>query len=147
MTVPAVVNPALGTQIAHGAGSPVVYTAIAQVASIDGPESETGTRETTNLSSTSKTYAKTLFDGGEFSVELQFDPKSDTHATLMTLFYGKSQAVDGELWQLTFADVTNGPSTAKFKAIITKLGPSGIEPESNLMANMSLKISGDVVWT
>ena len=145
MTIAAVVNPALGTTFLHGVVS--TYTAIAQVTSIDGPESEMGTRETTHLGSTSKTYAKTLFDGGEPSLEIEFDPKSDSHAGLITLFYGKTQAVDGELWKITFADATNGPSNAAFKAIITNMGPSKIEPENNLMASIKLKISGDVTWT
>ena len=148
MTVPAVVNPALGTVFAHGvAGSPPTYTAISQITSIDGPESEMGTVETTNLSSTAKTYRKTLFDGNEVSIEMEFDPKSDTHVLLTGLFFGNTQLSAGELWQVEFADATNGPSKASFTAIITKLGPSGIEPESNLMANMTVKISGLVVWT
>lgn len=147
MSVPAVVNPALGTTLSHGvAGTPPTYTAIAQLTSIDGPESEMGTAETTHLTSAAKTYRKTLFDGNEVSCEMEFDPKSDTHAPLITLFYGNTQASDGELWKITFADGAGTPSTASFKAIITKLGPSGIEPENNLMANMTIKISGLVTW-
>lgn len=144
MTVPAVVNPALGTLFSHGIAG--TYTALAQVVSIDGPESEMGTRETTNLASAAKTYAKTLFDGGEPSLELEFDPKSDSHALLIALFYSNTQAQNGEQWRMTFADATNGPSTATFLAIITGFGPSGIETEANLMATLKLKISGLVTW-
>jgi hypothetical protein len=148
MTVPAVVNPALGTTISHGvAGTPITYTAIAQVNSIDGPESEMGTAETWNLGSTAKTYRKTLFDGNEVSIELDFDPKSDTHLLLTGLFFGNTQIASGEPWQIAFADATNGPSKATFTAIITKLGPSGIEGESNLKAKMTIKISGLVAWS
>ena len=148
MAIPAVVNPALGTTFAHGvAGSPPTYTLIAQVTSIDGPESEMGTVETTNLASVAKTYRKSLFDGNEVSIELQLDPKSDTHVLLTGLFFGNTQISSGELWQIVFADATNGPSKVTFSAIITKLGPSGMEPESNMTANMTVKISGLVVWT
>jgi hypothetical protein len=142
-----VVNPALGTKLYHGvAGTPITYTAISQVVSIDGPESEMGTRETHNLDSTAKTYATTLFDGGEVSLDIQYDPKCTTHAILQGLFFGKTQLADGELWKIVFADVVNGPSTAAFKAIIINLGPNKMEPENNLMASMKIKISGDVSW-
>jgi hypothetical protein len=148
MTVPAVVNPALGTTLSHGvAGTPITYTILAQLMSIDGPESEMGTVSTVNLGSTAKTYRKTIFDGNEVSVEMQFDPKSDTHLLLTGLFYGNTQIASGEPWQIIFADATNGPSKATFTAIITKFGPSGIEPESNLQAKMTIKISGLVVWS
>jgi hypothetical protein len=148
MTVPAVVNPALGTTLAHGvAGTPITYTILAQLMSIDGPESEMGTVPTVNLGSTAKTYRKTLFDGNEVSCEMQFDPKSDTHLLLTGLFYGNTQLGAGEPWQIIFADATNGPSKATFTAIITKFGPSGIEPESNLQAKLTIKISGLVVWS
>lgn len=145
MSVVAVVNPALGTTFSHGVTG--VYTAIAQVVSIDGPESEVGTRETTNLSSTAKTYAKTLFDGGEPELELELDPKCDSHALLIGLFYGNTQAQNGEQWQMGFQDTVNGPSKATFLGIITGMGPTGIEAEANLLSSFKLKITGTVVWT
>jgi Lambda phage tail tube protein, TTP len=147
MPVPSVVNAAYGTTFSHGVGTgPTVYTAISLITSIDGPESECGTVETTHLTSGAwKTFRKTLLDGGEPTFDMQFDPKSDSHAILMTLFYSNTQASTGEQWQLAFTDA--GTSKCSFNAIITNIGPSGIEPENNLMASVKLKISGAVVWT
>lgn len=141
-----VVNPALGTILKHGAGGPLVYTAVGQVTSIDGIGGKMGTRPTDHLTSTAKTYAKTLFDGSEISVEMELDPKGDVHTTLIGLFFGNTQLTNGEPWQILFADATNGPSTATFAAIITNFEAAAGSNEDNLMASMSLKISGLVTW-
>jgi hypothetical protein len=139
--MPEVVNPAKGTQLKHGVAS--VYTAIAQVVSLDGPSAEVGTRETTHLTSTAKTYAHTILDSGEVSGQLEFDPKGTSHAILLGLL---STPLSDVQWQMLFADATNGPSTATFVGVLTKFAPTGIEVEANLLADFTIKISGGVTW-
>lgn len=140
-----VVNAAFGTTIAHGVTG--TYTALLQVVSLDGPSSEMGTRETTHLTSanSAKTYAKTLFDGGEVSGQLEIDPKGDTHSVWLALFYSNTQVTNGEQWQMTFVDA--GVSKATFLGILTKFNVTGVEMEANLLADFTIKISGVVTWS
>lgn len=142
--VTAAVNPARGTTLSRGTpyGSPV-YAAIAQIVSLDGPDRKVGTRETTILTSTSKTFDPTIFDGGELSGQLLYDPKCDSHAVLEGLLTTPSR----DKWKIVFNDATNGPTTATFDAILTGFKPTGIEVEANLMADFTLKISGTVAIT
>jgi hypothetical protein len=142
MPIPAVVNPAQGTTLAHGVTG--VYTALAQVVSLDGPSTEIGTRETTHLGSgVVKTFAPTLVDNGTVSGQIEFDPKSDTHAYLVTV---SQTPVANDQWKMTFADNHTGASTATFVGHLTKLAPTGIETEANLLADFEIKISGAVTW-
>ena len=137
MPGPEVVNPALGTALKHGIAA--VYTTIAQVISLDGPSREVGTRETTTLSSTAKTYAPTIPDSGEVSGQLAYDPKGTSHTILEGLI--KTPVADQE-WEIAFADATNGPTMAQFLGILTKFAPTGIEVEANLLADFTIKVSG-----
>ncbi|WP_422923748.1 hypothetical protein [Singulisphaera sp. PoT] len=130
-------NPGLGTKLKHGvAGTPPVYSEIAQVSKISGPGGEVGTRETTDLDSTAKEYEPTLYDGGEISFTVYYDPVM--HALLFTLWTTPSK----ELWQLVFNDSVH--TTFSFKAILTKFSPTGMEVEGNLEAEITIKISGPV---
>lgn len=120
-----------------------VYTVLAQVVSLDGPSREVGTRETSILTSTTKTFAPTLLDNGEVSGKLLYDPKSDSHVTLDALI--ASQLVTGEPWKLTFADAS--ATTYGFLGVFTKFAPTGIEIEANLEADFAIKISGPITIT
>lgn len=136
-------NPAKGTLLKLGLPySAASYSSIALIVSIDGPSREVGTRETTTLVSSAKTFAPTIFDGGEVSGKLLYDPKGGTQVSLETLLTTPSLAK----WQMVFAD-TNGPTTGAFDGVLTKLGPTGIEVESNLEAEFTIKVSGAVTLT
>lgn len=135
--------PGKGTLLQHGvAGTPVTYTTIAQRVEIDGPESEMGTRDTTDLDSPAKEYGSTIYDTGELSLTINWDPGDTTHTLLTTL----QQAGTLELWQLVFTDtVTEGVaagSTFAFSGILTKFKPGGMTVEGTLTAEVTIKGSG-----
>ena len=137
-----IVNPAKGTLFKHGTPySSPVYTTVAQIVSLDGPEREVGTRETTIITSTVKTYAPTIPDNGEVTGKLLYDPKGTTHAVLETLIATPSL----EKWEFLLPDTTG--TTLAFDGILTKFAPTGLEVEANLEADFTVKVSGPVVLT
>lgn len=140
MTTP-ICNPALGTVLKYGTFSGTwSYTEIGLVESLDGPSRELGTRETTHLhTTTGKTFAATLIDNGEISGTVQYDPKSTNHAAMETIFTAKANCH----FQLLLADT--GATTITFDGVLTKWGAiNGVGVEDNLLADFSIKISGDI---
>lgn len=133
--------PALGTTIAvDKTGGSSSYTTIGQVLSID-LEPEVGSVETTNLSSTTKTYRPTLPDGGEVSLELEYDPTdtAGTHGFLKTI--SGTPAIYS--WTITYP--TTPSKTDVFSAFLTKgPGRSAGGPEENLTGAVTLKITGAI---
>ena len=131
------VNPGKGTLLQYGTGvSPYTYVTIAQRVSIDGPEIEVGTADTTTLDSSTKTSRPTLPDGGELSGTLFYDPQDTTHLFLFNLL--ATPAITP--FQLVFADTAGTKWT--FMAILTKFKPNGMEVESNLGADFTIKLNG-----
>lgn len=140
MTTP-ICNPALGTVLKYGTFSGTwAYTEIGLVESLDGPSREMGTRETTHLTTTTgKTFAATLMDNGEVSGSVQYDPKSTVHAAMEAIFVAKANIN----FQILLVDT--GATTITFNGVLTKWGAiSGVGVEDNLMADFSIKVSGDI---
>jgi hypothetical protein len=140
--------PGKGTLLQHGVtGSPAVYTTIVQRTEIDGPESEMETRDTTHLDSEAREFASTILNGGEASLNLEYDPGEDTHTLLTDLH----QAGTLELFRIVFADVVTAGvaagSTLDFDAIVTKFKPTGMTVDGNLSAEVTLKVSGLPTFT
>lgn len=137
------VVPGLGTVLKIGdGGSPTeVFTAIAQVTEIAGPNGEVVTAETTNLASTAKTFRGVIFDGGEVTFTIQYDPRGASH-TILDGFYAAVPPAQHN-FQLIFQSL----SKAAFAAIITKLNPTGMTVDGNLEAECSLKVTGPVTIT
>lgn len=140
--------PGKGTLFQHGvAGTPVVYTSIAQRTEIDGPEGEMGTRETTHLDSLAREFASTILDAGEASLNIEWDPGETTHSLLTGIWLAGTL----ELWRLVFTDkITAGVAagtTFDFAGILTKFKPTGMTVEGNLTAEITIKGSGLPVLT
>lgn len=136
------VNPGLGTLLKLTIAS--VLTTVANRVSLDGPSMEMGTAETTTLDSTVKTFRPTILDNGEISGSLYFDPQDPTHVAVKALLTASPPAA--AVWNLIFADGTH-LTTYSFSGILTKLEPNGMEVESNLGADFSIKVSGAITET
>jgi hypothetical protein len=135
------INVGQGTVIKFTISS--TLTALTQVVEIDGPDAVVGTKETTNLSSSAKTYRATLPDGGSVSATIQYDPADTTHSALTAAINLWPQpAVAGSI---TFN--TTGTHAASFTCILTRFHPKGMNEEDNLEADIEFKISGIVTWT
>ena len=144
----AVVNPARGTVLSQGtlSGSTWSYTAVALITKLSGPKQKVGTRETTILTSTSKTIAATIPDLTDgVSGTLLLDPQSTTHLALQTLVNSPPLAPIN--WTIVFNDATNGPTTATFAGVLTEFSVGDIEVEGNLEADFTIAISGLITWT
>lgn len=116
-------------------------TALAQVVEIDGPGMEVGTKEITNLGDTVKKYRAQLPDGGEINATIEYDYADATHAFLATTV--------GTWPQAAVACEVNFTASHKaaFSAVLTKFAPKGMNTEDNLEADITLKVTGAVVWT
>jgi hypothetical protein len=132
------INVGQGTILKNGS------TAVTQVVEVDGPAATVGTKETTNLSNTSKSYRAQLPDGGEVSATIQYDPADATHQALTTLINQWPQALT--TYSVTF-NTTAGTDKATFSAILTEFHPKGMNTEDNLEADIKFKVSGVVTWT
>lgn len=126
----------LKTTIANNA------TAIVQVVEIDGPTAEVGTIETTNLADVVKKYRAQLPDPGEITATIQYDPNTNTHQTLTTMWGTWPQQL--VTWNVVWPTTNN--SNAAFSAVLTKFSPKGMNEDDNLEADISLKLSGLITW-
>lgn len=136
------VNAGKGTLLkaTYGSPTPTLQT-IAQRVKLDGPELAVGTRDTTNLDSSVKTYAPTIPDSGKISGTLQYDPQDASHLFLFTLY--ASPPAGGNAMTLVFSESTS----FGFTGILTKLKPTGMEVESNLEAEFEIQVTGAVSHT
>jgi hypothetical protein len=125
-------------KIGNGATSEV-FTTIAEVRDIEGPELELETKEVTSHDSGGwREYIGTLLTGGEVSFDLNFIPSNAT------------QGYDGGLiedmvnrtrrnFQLVFPD---SPATEwEFAALVTKFA-TGAGVEDELVGEVTLQITG-----
>lgn len=135
------INSGLGTLLKHGNGDgpPETFTTIAQRVSIDGPEMSVGTADTTHLDSTAKTHRITIPDNGELELTIYYDPKDTTHQFCTGLMITPTQ----KNWQLVFSE----GSIYQFNGTLTKWKPTGMEVESNLEAEATIKVNGVVTIT
>jgi len=118
-----------------------VFTDIAWVESIEGPDASVGTVETLHLLSTTKTRLPTIGDWGDVPATILYDPAETTHAALTSLI--AAPAVRN--WKILYSNVDTSVYT--FAAILTKFKPTGIEVEGLVRAEIVLSISGDVTIT
>ena len=135
-------------QIGDGA-SPEVFTTIAEINSIDGPNLARETQEVTHMESPDqyREYIGGLLDGGEVSFEGNYVPRHATHgATAGTGLFSKF--ADGSVGTHNFKIALPGTPTAAwaFKGILTSLEPK--HPHDDKMEiSGTIKVSGKPVLT
>ncbi|MGH3599813.1 MAG: phage tail tube protein [Pseudonocardiaceae bacterium] len=123
-----------GTELARGDGeSPEVFSAIANVTNIDGPEL---TRETLDVTAHDSPdeymeFLGGLKDSGEVSLDVNYDPAE--HDTLVTDF----ASTDPINYTLTFPEGTEWA----FAAIMTGFKPSA-PYDDKLAAEIKFKVTG-----
>jgi hypothetical protein len=129
------INVGQGTVLSTTIGS--TLTAITQVVEVDGPEVTVGSKETTNLASTFKSFRAQLPDGGSVSATIQYDPASTTHTALTTAInIWPQQPV---AWKVLF-NTAAGTDSATFNAFLTKFKPKGMNEDDNLEADIEIKL-------
>ena len=130
-----------GTLLKAGnAASPEVFTTIANLGDIDGPELASNMEDVTSHDSTGG-YEEALPDGvlgiGEISFEINYDPAAATHKNsaggLIHAFANKTK----RNYQLVYA----GGGTWAFPAYVTKFTPKA-PVRGVLKADVSIKPAG-----
>lgn len=115
-----------------------VFTAVAQVISLDGPDMESETYEADTLDNTSAgiPYGSSgRTEGGSVSGELFFDPALAGHVALLALLTTPAD----ETWQLVFANTS--PTTWSFGGAGFSLGVA-VALADGLKASFSIKLDG-----
>jgi predicted secreted protein len=127
---------AQGTTISLGdAASPIVYTAIANITSWDGPNRQANDIDVTDLSSTAREYMQGLEDEGEVTLSGFYLASDTTHAALQDAVGGNAAS--------TFKIALSDTATLTFSARVSQFGISG-GVDAPVEMSMTLKISGGV---
>lgn len=129
---------AQGTLLKLGTGSPLVYTAIAEINSFSGPGGSVSVIDVTDLASSAKEKIAGMNDNGQLSFECNFIPSNAQHLALRT---AKENGTQVKI-QLVFTDTEE--TTWSFDAIVTGFSISGAI-DGVLKGSVSLEISGDIV--
>ena len=129
-------------QIGYGASfnrgdgnSPTVYNSIGEVLSINGPGMGRDPVETTHMTSTERwrTFIGGLKDGGEVSLDLNFDPGAAANTSLLSDL-NTNTAQD---YQVAWSD----GSLWTFSALLTAYEPTA-PIDDRMTATATFKISG-----
>ena len=130
----------LGTTLQVGDGaSPQVYSTIAEVLTMSGPDLTAEDIEVTNFDSTAKEYISGVPDGGSINFELNWISGTQQQQLRDDVDAGTSRN-----YKVTFPTSPN--TTASFDARCTEFSMT-TEPNSQIRASANLKISGSVTWT
>lgn len=132
---------ARGTLLKQGdGGSPEDFSTIAQVVSIGGPSLSLDPIDVTHHASEDgwKEAVGGLLDGGEISLEINYDPEAGTHDASTGLIKDMEDRVVRN-FQLVFSD--SGNTTWTIPALVTGFEP-GAPVDAKLSASVTLKVSG-----
>jgi hypothetical protein len=130
-----------GTRLQYQDGT--AWETVAAAVSISGPEWTTGSVDTTDLTSTTKTFrVSKLADNGEISFDCWYN-KTD-HADINTMTTSPVE----KSWRLKLADAdSTAEETWAFSGFLTKWALSGMEIEQNVKASGTIKLSTGISRT
>ena len=111
---------------------------IADVVSISAPSVSVATIDTTDLESVHRTFLGGTIDSGEVTLEIMYDPKSDTDIEAAWDNTATAAPVESNM-VITFTD----SSTYTFAAIMTGFSVS-VATDAAVTASATFKISGAV---
>lgn len=124
----------------------VTWTPVAQVRDISGPAVIADQIEVSNRDSRARKYVAGMYDGGEITFDMVFDPDHASHdPTLADSMY--AYAASGEIanFRLTFPGVATATTTATFAAFVSNFEITS-PLEDGLTASLTAKVSGAVAW-
>lgn len=124
--------------LGQGATITIDSVAVGQILSIDGPTMERTMVDTTNLGTTTlRTFVPGFGDGGELSIEAQFDNDDAGQQDILESFEAGSATAEA------IVITTSDSDTFSFNAYIRSFSISQNMDEVNRV-NMVLKVTGDV---
>ena len=117
-------------------------TAIAKVLSISGPTESRNEVDTTNLDSTTyREFRFGLIDGGEITVECQFD--STNHAAFHAML---SDTTSSAVSLALVGEDGSTDETITCNAYLSGWDLAGMEVDGNVSATLTLKVDGAVSY-
>jgi hypothetical protein len=117
-------------------GTPVVYTAVAELISVGGPNTEVASIAQPKLGGTNKTFRPSCKpDSGTVEVSAYYTSDLATIRTLATV----TPAIKD--WKIEY----DGGGSDSFSGFVTSFGLSGSEEDQDVVANFSIKITGSIV--
>jgi predicted secreted protein len=132
----------IGTTFGVGdAASPEVFTTIAEILTISGPNISAEEIEVTNLDSPNefKEYISGLKDGGTIDIEVNWIKDAGQVSLRDDIVAGTKRN-----YELVFP--TSPETTAVFNGLPLTMGFSA-DPASQVTASISIRISGAIVWS
>lgn len=131
------------TYIERGVGSPLVFTEIAEVTSINGPTDAAEEIDVTHLRSTSgyREFIQSFKDAGEVPLEVNFLPNDATQDELTGL---RAAYVAGDVDTYRINYPVAG-KTCTFQAFVKTFPTSAVVGEK-LSASVTLRITGAPTW-
>ena len=129
---------AFGTKLKRGG---TAGTAIAQVTNISGPGLSADTLDVTSHDSTNawREFLGGLKDGGEVSLDLNFDPAGTTHKNASGGLLYDFEAGTATTYALVFPDAAS--TVWSISAIVTGFEPAA-PMDGKLAASVTLKVTG-----
>ncbi len=113
-------------------------TAITEIVSFTGPNPSVETVEATDLSDSSKEFVNVnVYNPGEVTIELNFDPDGTMENVMLTDFLAFTQRV----FQIEWLNGTAATSAWSANAFIISFEPSGAV-QDKLSASVGIKLSG-----
>lgn len=119
-----------------------VFTNIAEVTSMNGPDEKASQIDVTSFDSTAMEYIAGLTDGGEVSFDFNFVGSDAQQAGLRT----DLRAGTVRSFKAIANDHASDPSNVTFTAIVTALSGFKAGVNQALKGSCSLKISGLPTW-
>jgi predicted secreted protein len=128
-----------GTQLKRGdGGGTEVFTLIAEILEITGPEESMGTLDATSMDSAAKEFIAAGFvDGGEVTLNMHWIGNNAQHQGVRTDLRNGTK----RNFQLLMPDTT----LCTFAAFVTKLGHQ-IPAEGKITQSVTLKVTGLPTW-
>lgn len=118
-----------------------VFTTVTQDVEFKPPNAEMGKVETTDLSSTWRTFIATILNAGEVEATLNYDSDATTHAQLWTSF----QAGTEESWKINFP--ASQSTIIAFNAFITNHEWEPVNVDGIVKLKIKLQLSGAITIT
>lgn len=131
---------AFGVQLQRGDGDdPEVFTPVARLGDVEGPSTERETHDVTthDAPDAHREFVGGLKDGGEVSVDVQYDPAD--HNTLLADY----DDTEPRNWRLVWP---NNLGEITFAAILTGFQPAG-PVDGTMTASLTWKVSGKPTFT
>ena len=136
---------AFGSKLAIQYAQTGSFTDVAGTGDFSGPEVSAETIDVTTHDSADgfNEFLAGIADGGEVSLDLQFDPNSAAHETLYN-------AVAGRVLHNFYLKAPGWTSTGaggyfSFAGLLTKVG-MGLPVKGSITAPVTIKVSGKPVW-